>query len=237
MWDCPCALALWGGVMRCPPSSIVRGPWSIMHNCDCMAATIFSTSRSCATCRNASARDEGCLRVRTPHRTFPIINERIPATRVQSNASALLWRSIALENVSRMPANTGSGIGGLVAPNTTPTLWVTIGNTASSIQTVALCKGRAEVWQTTSAALRFFVMYGIVSKFFCLRQGTWKRDKNHTYENIQVPLNSVKEQQFLGLLGAHGPGYMGPAATMWVPMGAQVPVLSPNNHLNPSQGR
>ena len=164
-------------------------------------------------------------------------HERIPATRVQSNASALLWRSIALENVSRMPANTGSGIGGLVAPNTTPTLWVTIGNTASSIQTVALCKGRAEVWQTTSAALRFFVMYGIVSKFFCLRQGTWKRDKNHTYENIQVPLNSVKEQQFLGLLGAHGPGYMGPAATMWVPMGAQVPVLSPNNHLNPSQGR
>ena len=30
-------------------------------------------------------------------------------------------------------------------------------------------------------------------------------------------------------------GYMGPAATAWVPMGAQVPVLSPNDH--PSQGQ
>ena len=30
---------------------------------------------------------------------------------------------------------------------------------------------------------------------------------------------------------------MGLAATMWVPVGAQVPVLSLNHHPNPSQGR
>ena len=28
---------------------------------------------------------------------------------------------------------------------------------------------------------------------------------------------------------AHGSGYMGPVATTWVPMGAQVPVLSPTH--------
>ena len=37
--------------------------------------------------------------------------------------------------------------------------------------------------------------------------------------------------------GPNGSGYMGLAATMWAPMGAQVPVLSPNDHPNPSQGR
>ena len=36
---------------------------------------------------------------------------------------------------------------------------------------------------------------------------------------------------------AHGTGYIGLAATTWVPLGAQVPVLSPNHHPNPSQGR
>ena len=30
---------------------------------------------------------------------------------------------------------------------------------------------------------------------------------------------------------------MGPVATMWVPMGAQVPVLSPNDHPNLSYGQ
>ena len=35
---------------------------------------------------------------------------------------------------------------------------------------------------------------------------------------------------------AHGTGYIGLAATTWVPMGAQVPTLSPNDHPNPSQG-
>ena len=32
-------------------------------------------------------------------------------------------------------------------------------------------------------------------------------------------------------------GYMGLATTTWVPMGAQVPVLSLNYHPNPSQGQ
>ena len=40
-----------------------------------------------------------------------------------------------------------------------------------------------------------------------------------------------------GFRGAHGPGYMGLAATMWVPMGAQVPALSPNDHANPTLER
>ena len=37
--------------------------------------------------------------------------------------------------------------------------------------------------------------------------------------------------------GAQYLGYMGILATMWVPMGAQTPVLSLNNHPNQSQGR
>ena len=40
-----------------------------------------------------------------------------------------------------------------------------------------------------------------------------------------------------GFRGGHGPGYMGLAATAWVPMGAQVPVVSLNDHPNPSQGQ
>ena len=34
-------------------------------------------------------------------------------------------------------------------------------------------------------------------------------------------------QQFWGFRGVYGLGYMGLAATMWVPMGARVPILSP----------
>ena len=39
---------------------------------------------------------------------------------------------------------------------------------------------------------------------------------------------------FWGFRRAHGTGYIGLAATTWVPIGAQVPVLSPNDHPNPS---
>ena len=42
--------------------------------------------------------------------------------------------------------------------------------------------------------------------------------------------------QFWGFGGAHTAGYMG-LATTWVPMGAEVPALLPNDHPNPSQGR
>ena len=37
--------------------------------------------------------------------------------------------------------------------------------------------------------------------------------------------------------GGHGSGYMGLAATTWVPTGAQVPVLSLNHHPNLSPQR
>ena len=37
-----------------------------------------------------------------------------------------------------------------------------------------------------------------------------------------------KHQQFWGFWEAHGAGYMGLVATSWVPMGAQVPLLSPS---------
>ena len=42
------------------------------------------------------------------------------------------------------------------------------------------------------------------------------------------------QQQFWGFRRANGTGYIGLAATMWVPMGAQIPLLSPNYHPNPS---
>ena len=48
---------------------------------------------------------------------------------------------------------------------------------------------------------------------------------------------TASTKQFRSFRGAHGLGYMGLAATAWVPMGAQVPVLSPNEHPNPSWRR
>ena len=70
---------------------------------------------------------------------------------------------------------------------------------------------------------------------------SWGRQKgfgkNGIFENFQVPRNNVKQQQFRGFQGTHGPGYMGLAATTWVPMGAHARVLPPNDHPNPSQGR
>ena len=54
----------------------------------------------------------------------------------------------------------------------------------------------------------------------------------------QVPLN--RQQTAILRLGGGGGGgngsaYMGPTATTWVPMGAQIPI--PNDHPNPSQGQ
>ena len=40
-----------------------------------------------------------------------------------------------------------------------------------------------------------------------------------------------------GFRRAHAPGHMGPEATTWVPMGARVPILAPNDNPNPSQWR
>ena len=52
----------------------------------------------------------------------------------------------------------------------------------------------------------------------------------------EVPLECL-QTAISGFQGAHGPGYRGLVATTWVPMGAQVPVLLPSDHPNPSQGR
>ena len=53
-----------------------------------------------------------------------------------------------------------------------------------------------------------------------------------------MSLNSLHNSNF-GVLGGggHGSGYMGLAATAWVPLGAQVPVLSLDHHPHPFQGR
>ena len=50
----------------------------------------------------------------------------------------------------------------------------------------------------------------------------------------KLPLNDLKTSN-IGAPG--GGGGMGLAATTWVPMGTRVPVLSPNDHPNPSQGQ
>ena len=42
------------------------------------------------------------------------------------------------------------------------------------------------------------------------------------------------QQQIWRFWGAHGTGNRGLTATKWVPIGAQLPVLSPNDHPNPS---
>ena len=53
----------------------------------------------------------------------------------------------------------------------------------------------------------------------------------HTPNANEPPTN----RNFENFGGAHGSGQMGPMAATWVPVGAHVPVLSPNDHPNPSQ--
>ena len=50
------------------------------------------------------------------------------------------------------------------------------------------------------------------------------------------PLKSLNNSILTTCEGGHGSGYMGLAATTWIPMGARVPVLSPNDRPNPSHG-
>ena len=61
--------------------------------------------------------------------------------------------------------------------------------------------------------------------------------KKANFGNLAGVTKQPTQRQFRGFGGAHGSGYMGLAAITWVPMGAQVPVLSLNHHPNPSQGR
>ena len=51
-----------------------------------------------------------------------------------------------------------------------------------------------------------------------------------------MTLNNRNNSNFGAFRGGHDAGYMGLAPSTWVPMGAQVPVLSPNDHPNPSHG-
>ena len=61
--------------------------------------------------------------------------------------------------------------------------------------------------------------------------------KKANFGNLVGVTKQPTQRQFRGFWGGHGSGYIGLAATTWVPMGAQVPVLSLNHHPNPSQGR
>ena len=61
--------------------------------------------------------------------------------------------------------------------------------------------------------------------------------KKANFGNLAGVTKQPTQRQFRGFWGGHGSGYIGLAATTWVPMGAQVPVLSLNHHPNPSQGR
>ena len=77
----------------------------------------------------------------------------------------------------------------------------------------------------------------------------WRGPPSHTLPRHLEKINKIefskilgatkppKQQQFWGFQGAHVRGYMGLAATTWVPMSAEVPVLSPSDHPNLSQGR
>ena len=56
-------------------------------------------------------------------------------------------------------------------------------------------------------------------------------------QNMQLRNTRPKYLQLLSFWGGHGSGDMSRAATTWAPMGTQVPVLSPNDHPNPCQGR
>ena len=58
-----------------------------------------------------------------------------------------------------------------------------------------------------------------------------KESKCEFFSNVTKRLT---QRQFWGFRRAYGTGYIGLAATMCVPMGAQVPLLSPNDHPNPS---
>ena len=68
-------------------------------------------------------------------------------------------------------------------------------------------------------------------------QGQLKGFRKSNFENFSGATKQPNQQQNSAFLGAHGVCYMGLVATMWVPMGAQVPVLSPNDHQDHSQGQ
>ena len=73
-------------------------------------------------------------------------------------------------------------------------------------------------------------------KLYCLRQGTSRKEKKSSFLKFSSDTKEPKQLQFWGF-GEPMTPCMGLAATIWVPVGAQVPVLPPNDHPNPSQGQ
>ena len=55
--------------------------------------------------------------------------------------------------------------------------------------------------------------------------------------NICKCHQTARQQLLPGFRGVHNLPHTGLPATTWVPMGAQPPILSPNDHPNPSQGQ
>ena len=74
-------------------------------------------------------------------------------------------------------------------------------------------------------------LFSIKHQLYGLWQGTSRRDNYLLGGGI---LGGKEGSGASGLSGGHGLGYMGLAATTWVPMGAGVPVFSPNDNPNPS---
>ena len=61
-------------------------------------------------------------------------------------------------------------------------------------------------------------------------------DEFHGLQHLEEGWGArTHKPQCWGFRGAHGPGYMGLAAAMRVPMGTRVPVLSPNDGICPPQ--
>ena len=82
-----------------------------------------------------------------------------------------------------------------------------------------------------------FTALVISIKFYCLRLGTSKREERREGGTGGKDTDPWNQHRFRSFQGVYDLRYMGLAATMWVPNGAQVPVLSPNDHPNPSQGQ
>ena len=76
-------------------------------------------------------------------------------------------------------------------------------------------------------ALRAHCAKGAPKAILGATEGCRKKAKIEHFSSVT---NQPMHQQFWGFRGSHGTSYIGLAATTWVLTGAQVPVLSPNDH-------
>ena len=139
------------------------------------------------------------------------------------------WRGPGWQCTSLQSASRGGGDGGRGAePHNAPT-----GKGAAGGQRVgAAAGGTREPWQgdtvTTTAAVT------VTSHAASHATPPARLTSIHAYRR---PAGKSRHQQFQGFRMEHGLGYMSLAATTWVPIGAGVPILSPNDHPNPSHAR